>query len=123
MSASLASPEDEKKTNRVTQDDDRCAHEASRGDRGHRRHSPRLGDSRRTYGIGFVQHRPHRVSAGGARCGAVRLGEQDDGVDPLAITYINRLSDLLWLFGRLVENDAGMDGKLRDGKGGGWSKA
>ena len=57
---------------------------------------------------------------------AVRLqdeGDEGGGVDPLAIAYINRLSDLLWLFGRLVEKDAGVDGKLRDGHGTGWSKA
>ena len=30
----------------------------------------------------------------------------------MAITYINRLSDLLWLFGRLVEKDAGVDGTV-----------
>ena len=55
---------------------------------------------------------------------AVRLHDDgEEGVDPLAIAYINRLSDLLWLFGRLVEQDAGVDGKLRDGHGTSWSKA
>ena len=54
----------------------------------------------------------------------VRLHDDEgEGVDPLAIAYINRLSDLLWLFGRLVEKDAGVDGKLRGGHGTGWSKA
>jgi cob(I)alamin adenosyltransferase len=52
----------------------------------------------------------------------VRLHDEGEGVDPLVMSYINRLSDLLWLFGRLVEKDAGVDGKLRDGKGTGWSK-
>ena len=53
----------------------------------------------------------------------VRLRDENDSVDPLAITYVNRLSDLLWLFGRLVEKDAGVDSKLRDGAGSKWSKA
>lgn len=54
---------------------------------------------------------------------AVRLYDDADGVDPLTIAYINRLSDLLWLFGRLVEKQAGVDAKLREGKGPSWSKA
>jgi len=54
---------------------------------------------------------------------AVRLRDEDKKVDALAIVYINRLSDLLWLFGRLVEKEAGVDSKLRDGEGPGWSKA
>ncbi len=32
-----------------------------------------------------------------------------------AIAYLNRLSDLIWLFGRLIELRAGVDGRLRDG--------
>jgi cob(I)alamin adenosyltransferase len=46
-------------------------------------------------------------------------------VDPLVLAYVNRLSDLLWLFGRLVEKEAGVDAKLRDGdhKGPKWSRA
>jgi len=54
---------------------------------------------------------------------AVRLGDEGGEVDPLAITYINRLSDLLWLFGRLVEKEKGIDAKLRDGEGSSWAKA
>lgn len=54
---------------------------------------------------------------------AVRLYDDVDGIDPLTIAYINRLSDLLWLFGRLVEKQAGVDSKLRDGEGPSWSKA
>jgi cob(I)alamin adenosyltransferase len=52
---------------------------------------------------------------------------RDDGgeVDASVISYLNRLSDLLWLLGRLVERDAGVDGRLRRGDDGGsrWSKA
>ena len=32
-----------------------------------------------------------------------------------AIAYLNRLSDLIWLFGRLIELRAGVDARLRDG--------
>jgi cob(I)alamin adenosyltransferase len=41
------------------------------------------------------------------------------------ITYLNRLADLLWLLGRLVERDAGIDSALRRPEDGGtrWSKA
>ena len=35
-------------------------------------------------------------------------------VQPSILTYINRLSDLLWLFGRKLEHDAGVSGSLRD---------
>ena len=31
-----------------------------------------------------------------------------------AIAYLNRLSDLIWLFGRLIEHRAGVDARLRD---------
>jgi len=34
-------------------------------------------------------------------------------VPPEAIAYLNRLSDLLWLFGRLIEQRAGIDARLR----------
>ena len=35
-------------------------------------------------------------------------------VPPEAIAYLNRLSDLIWLFGRLIEVRAGIDARLRD---------
>jgi cob(I)alamin adenosyltransferase len=55
----------------------------------------------------------------------VRLAETGDSVDPEVLAYLNRLSDLLWLFGRLLEVEAGVDSKLRDDKHAGvrWSKA
>jgi cob(I)alamin adenosyltransferase len=34
-------------------------------------------------------------------------------VPPAAISYLNRLSDLIWLFGRLIEVRAGIDARLR----------
>jgi cob(I)alamin adenosyltransferase len=58
------------------------------------------------------------------RC-AVRLVEVGEEVQPEVLAYLNRLSDLLWLFGRLLEKNAGIDARLRenDQGGPGWSRA
>ncbi len=58
------------------------------------------------------------------RC-VVRLSEAGEAVDEQIITYLNRLSDLLWLFGRLIEARAGVDSRLRDEEhtGNKWSRA
>lgn len=58
------------------------------------------------------------------RC-VVRLAETETGVPPQVTAYLNRLSDLLWLFGRLLELRAGVDTRLRDDehKGANWSRA
>ena len=58
------------------------------------------------------------------RC-AVRLHESGESVQPEAISYLNRLSDLLWLFGRLIEHRSGIDARLRDETrtGPDWSRA
>lgn len=58
------------------------------------------------------------------RC-AVRFVEHDGAVQPEVIAYLNRLSDLIWLFGRLIERDAGIDARLRedDKQGPKWSRA
>lgn len=58
------------------------------------------------------------------RC-AVRLGEAGETVLPDTLAYLNRLSDLLWLFGRLIEHRAGVNAKLRDESkdGPNWSRA
>ena len=56
----------------------------------------------------------------------VRLIDAGDTVQPTLVAYLNRLSDLLWLFGRALECDAGVDGSLRKetGKRGNrWSRA
>jgi cob(I)alamin adenosyltransferase len=55
----------------------------------------------------------------------VRLAENGAPVDPQVLAYLNRLSDLLWLFGRLLELQAGVDSRLRDGEHAGarWSRA
>jgi cob(I)alamin adenosyltransferase len=47
----------------------------------------------------------------------VRLVESGDTVQPGVLAYVNRLSDLLWLFGRKLERDAGVSGSLRAGTG------
>ena len=56
---------------------------------------------------------------------AARLAESGDFVDPQVLAYLNRLSDVLWLFGRLLEVQAGVDSRLRDDthKKTRWSKA
>lgn len=55
----------------------------------------------------------------------VRLAETEHEAYPQVIAYLNRLSDLLWLFGRLLELRAGVDASLRDDarKGPQWSRA
>ena len=44
-------------------------------------------------------------------------------VPPNVLRYLNRLSDVLWLFGRLIEFRAGLDSKLREKGGPRWSRA
>jgi cob(I)alamin adenosyltransferase len=58
------------------------------------------------------------------RC-AVRFVESGGEVQSTVIPYLNRLSDLIWLFGRLIEHNAGIDARLRDSTKGGpkWSRA
>lgn len=55
----------------------------------------------------------------------VHLGETEETVDPHVVAYLNRLSDLIWLMGRLLELRAGIESKLRDGEHAGpkWSRA
>jgi cob(I)alamin adenosyltransferase len=55
---------------------------------------------------------------------AVRIAEGDPGFSANILTYLNRLSDLIWLFGRALEMRAGVNGALRpEGKRGKpWSK-
>ena len=58
------------------------------------------------------------------RC-VVRLAETGAELNPHVVPYLNRLSDLLWLLGRLLELRAGLDTSLRDDehKGPRWSRA
>src|SRR5271170_1885273 len=54
----------------------------------------------------------------------VRLAESGQEVKPEVLAYLNRLSDLVWLFGSLIELNAGIDARLRDGSKPGpkWSR-
>jgi len=59
------------------------------------------------------------------RC-VVRLIDAGEEVDGNVLPYLNRLSDLLWLFGRKLELDAGVSGSLRSANektGPRWSRA
>lgn len=55
----------------------------------------------------------------------VRLAESGEELNPQVLAYLNRLSDLLWLLGRLFEARAAVDATLRDAahKGNRWSRA
>lgn len=55
----------------------------------------------------------------------VRLSESGVETNPHVVPYLNRLSDLLWLMGRLLELRAGINARLRDEehKGPKWSRA
>jgi cob(I)alamin adenosyltransferase len=55
----------------------------------------------------------------------VRLGEQEE-LAPYVLAYLNRLSDLLWLFGRKLEVAAKAQAALRELNqvpGARWSRA
>jgi len=47
----------------------------------------------------------------------VRLQEAGTTIQPAILAYVNRLSDLLWLFGRRLEHAAGVSGSLREATG------
>jgi cob(I)alamin adenosyltransferase len=55
------------------------------------------------------------------------VGLQEGGMtlQPNVLRYLNRLSDLLWLFGRQIERETGKDARLRDERRTGpkWSRA
>lgn len=50
------------------------------------------------------------------RC-VVRLVESGDEIQAPILPYLNRLSDLLWIAGRKLEHDAGVNGSLRETTG------
>ena len=58
------------------------------------------------------------------RC-IVRLVESGAVIHPRSLPYINRLSDLIWLYARQIELEAGVDSRLRDEQKAGprWSRA
>jgi cob(I)alamin adenosyltransferase len=55
----------------------------------------------------------------------VRFVENGGVVKPEIMAYLNRLSDVIWLFGRLIEFNIGIDARLRpdDKAGPKWSRA
>jgi cob(I)alamin adenosyltransferase len=55
----------------------------------------------------------------------VRLHEDGKLQNPIILAYLNRLSDLLWLFGRQLELNEGVDATLRtsENRGNRWSRA
>jgi cob(I)alamin adenosyltransferase len=55
----------------------------------------------------------------------VRLADGGAPIHHSVIVYLNRLADLLWLLGRLIERDHGVDAALRRPEDGGsrWSRA
>ena len=61
-----------------------------------------------------------------AERGVVRLIETGEHVQPEIVPYLNRLSDLLWLFGVKLDKDAGAQSSLREmnsKSGPRWSRA
>jgi cob(I)alamin adenosyltransferase len=56
---------------------------------------------------------------------SVRFVENGGVVKPEILAFLNRLSDVIWLFGRLIEFNAGIDARLRpeDKSGPKWSRA
>ena len=56
---------------------------------------------------------------------AVRFIENGGVVQPTILPYLNRLSDVIWLFGRLLEVRADIESRLRPESKGGprWSRA
>jgi cob(I)alamin adenosyltransferase len=56
---------------------------------------------------------------------AVRFVENGGVIQPTILPYLNRLSDVIWLFGRLIEFNAGVESRLRPESKGGpkWSRA
>jgi cob(I)alamin adenosyltransferase len=53
----------------------------------------------------------------------VAFAQSGHEIQPNVVRYLNRLSDLLWLFGRLIEVRRGLDAKLRTEPGPRWSRA
>jgi cob(I)alamin adenosyltransferase len=61
-----------------------------------------------------VCRRAERAAVRLAEIGAERSPEGATWVLPEVLAYLNRLSDLIWLFGRLIELRAGVKSNLRD---------
>jgi cob(I)alamin adenosyltransferase len=54
---------------------------------------------------------------------AVELRDRAELSNPHILSYLNRLSDVLWLMGRVLERRAGVDASLRTKPGARWSRA
>jgi cob(I)alamin adenosyltransferase len=54
---------------------------------------------------------------------AVRVALEGTPMVPNVLRYLNRLSDLLWLYGRSLELEKNVDSKLRTNSGPRWSRA
>jgi cob(I)alamin adenosyltransferase len=56
---------------------------------------------------------------------AVELSDDGEISNPNILAYLNRLSDVLWLMGRVLEHRAGVDASLRskENSGARWSRA
>ena len=70
-------------------------------------------------------HTARAVTRRAERTAWAAVAEHGDTVSRWPATYLNRLSDLLWLLGRLVEKQAGVSAQLRDDTkpGARWSRA
>jgi cob(I)alamin adenosyltransferase len=66
-----------------------------------------------------------RTVARRAERATVRLVTSGVVIQPTVLEYLNRLSDVMWLFARKLERDAGVDARLRDETHPGppWSRA
>jgi cob(I)alamin adenosyltransferase len=66
-----------------------------------------------------------RTVARRAERATVRLVSSGIVIQPNVLAYLNRVSDVLWLIGRKLERDAGVDARLRDEAHPGppWSRA
>jgi cob(I)alamin adenosyltransferase len=66
-----------------------------------------------------------RTVARRAERATVRLVSSGVLIQPTVLEYLNRLSDVMWLFARKLECDAGVDARLRDETHPGppWSRA
>jgi cob(I)alamin adenosyltransferase len=54
---------------------------------------------------------------------AVRVSTEGTLIVPNVLRYLNRLSDLLWLYGRFIELQKNIDSRLRTDDGPRWSRA
>ncbi|HEX3878762.1 MAG TPA: cob(I)yrinic acid a,c-diamide adenosyltransferase [Bryobacteraceae bacterium] len=75
-------------------------------------------------GAAFYDH-ARTICRRAERC-VVRLMESGETVNPNVLGYLNRLSDLLWLFARKLEVEAGVTNSLREmneKQGPKWSRA